>query len=71
MIEYGNEAHIDELLQLCLQTHPEKDKAFFEYYFKNLFDSGKSFMIKEDERLISCMQMQEHKLHFADRKSVV
>jgi predicted acetyltransferase len=67
MIEFALEKDIDELLELCIQTHPAKEQPFFEYYFHHCFQDGKSYCIREEDKLVSCMQMQEHALSFNNK----
>ena len=67
MIEFALEKDVEELLELCTQTHPEKEGMFFEYYFHHCFKDGKSYCIHEEEKLVSCMQMQEHILSFNNK----
>lgn len=66
MIEYGQESDVAEILELCLTTHPARERDFLQYYFHTQFQKGKSYFIREDEKLVSCMQMQEHEVVFQD-----
>ncbi|MDF9825220.1 putative acetyltransferase [Breznakia sp. PF5-3] len=67
MIEYGVEKDKDAILDLCVATHPAKEKEFLTYYFHNLYNEGKSLLIREDDKIISCMQLKEHVLQFHDK----
>jgi len=67
MIELALEKDVEEVLELCTQTHPIKERPFFEYYFHHCFANGNSYCIKEEEKIVACMQMQEHALSFANK----
>lgn len=64
MIEYVSKDDVEEILTLCINTHPLREKFFLEHYFHHLFDGDYSYVMREDNKIVSCMQMREHPLYF-------
>ncbi|MFV0382015.1 MAG: GNAT family N-acetyltransferase [Breznakia sp.] len=64
MIAYRKETDISSIRELCMQTHPQREEGFLKFYFAHLYEQGTGLIIKENERIISSLQLHEHVVAF-------
>lgn len=64
MIRFAQRKDKEELLELCISSHPMKEKAFLDYYFSYIFTDGSALLCELDNHLVSQIHKQEHVLHF-------
>lgn len=68
MIKEAGVAQKNELYELLQSAYPTRSRAYLGFYFKYIFDQGMCLYLEQDNRIISCMQMQEHVMSFHGRK---
>lgn len=63
MIRETKKEDKQDVYTLWKQAYPSQNRNYLNFYFKNIFDKGTCFIIEQDNRIVSSLQMNEHVLH--------
>ncbi len=56
-----------EIYELWKTDHPNFDLNYLSFYFRNLFDQGKTLIKEQDRCIVASVTMNTHVLYFKDR----
>lgn len=68
MIKEAKVSDKQEIYELWKSAYPTKNRNYFNFYFKNVFDDGSCLYIQQDGKIISSLQINEHDMMFHGRK---
>ena len=71
MIKEAGAAQKDAIYELLQSAYPTRSRAYLGFYFKYIYDQGKTICLEQDERIIAAMSMHEHVMNFNGRKLLV
>lgn len=68
MIEEAGIQEKAEIYELWKSAYPTRSRNYFNFYFKHIFDDGTCIYLKQDGKIISSIQMNEHIMMLMGRK---
>lgn len=57
-----------EIYEIWKSAYPTRERNYLNFFFKHIYDEGKSIVCEQDGRIISTLQYHEHIMMFQKRK---
>lgn len=68
MIKEADKSEKQEIYALWKQSYPSQNEDYLKFYFDQIFDDGRCILIKQDNLVISSLQMNTHTIRLADKQ---